>query len=135
MITLGQLHNYIDRAYLHGGRDVGCCKKIAANLLASDREVYTYGDLLQSANIDSAGYYKIEDIQYAVNVLKADHVGLLHETYRYIDDDVIYDLSLEELQVAMEDGCLDLELRGYPDRDFKSKVYVMFSADRAAVSL
>lgn len=143
MMTIGQLNRYIDRAYILGGGDVGCCKKIVAELLESDRQFYTYGDLLNSANSSSGTVYEvddvdtvyeIDDVQCAINVLKSERVQLLHEVYRYIDDDVIYDLSLEELQVAMADGILDLELRGYPDRNFKSKVYVIFSADRTVVS-
>jgi hypothetical protein len=34
----------------------------------------------------------------------------------------------------MQDGVLELELRGYPDRDFKSKVFLIFSTDRMVVS-
>jgi hypothetical protein len=134
MMTTGQLNRYIDRTYILGGGDVGCCKKIVITLLNEDRQFYTYGDFLNSANAGSDKRYDIHDIQQAIDVLKGGHVQLLHEVYRYIDDDVIYDLSLEELQIASVDGVLDLELRGYPDRDFKSKVYVIFSADRTVVS-
>lgn len=133
MMTIGQLNCYIDRTYTLGGGEVGCCKKIVAALLADNRQVYTYGDLLSSANAGAGSDYDIGEVQRAINVLKSDNVQLLRELYRYIDDHVIYDLSLEELQVAMLDGMLDLELRGYPDRDFKSKVYVIFSADRTVV--
>lgn len=136
MMTLQQLHRYIDQCYLFGGGgDVRCCKNIASAVLNGSRVVYTYGDLLNSAGSDSEARFEIADVQCAINVLKGSQIRLLREVYRYIDDDdVIYDLSTEELQVAMRDGVLDLELRGYPDRDFKSKVYVIFSADRTVVS-
>lgn len=133
-MTIGQLNRYIDRTYMMGGGDVGCCKNIAAAILSDSRQIYTYGDLLNSANSGEDSGYDIGDVQCAINVLKSDHVQLLRELYRYIDNDVIYDLSLEDLQVAMLDGALDLELRGYPDRDFKSKVYVIFSVNRTVVS-
>ncbi|WP_426108325.1 hypothetical protein [Pseudomonas sp. TWR1-1-4] len=134
MMTLLQLHHYIEQCYLFGDdRDVHCCKNIASAVLHDSRVFYTYGDLLVSAGANSGVAYEISDVQYAINVLKGSQVRLLREVYRYIDEDVIYDLSTEELQVAMQDGALNLELRGYPDRDFKSKVYVIFSADRTVV--
>jgi hypothetical protein len=135
MMTLQQLHRYIDNCYLFGGGgDVRCCKNIVSAVLGDTRVFYTYGDLLNSAGSDPEARFEISDVQSAINVLKGSQIRLFREVYRYIDEDVIYDLSTEELQVAMRDGFLDLELRGYPDRDFKSKVYVIFSADRTVVS-
>lgn len=135
MMTLQQLHHYIDSCYLFGGDgDVRCCKNIVSAVLDDTRVFYTYGDLVNSAGFDPEASFEISDVQCAINVLKGSQIRLLREVYRYIDEGVIYDLSTEELQVAMQDGFLDLELRGYPDRDFKSKVYVIFSADRTVVS-
>lgn len=134
-MTLQQLFLYIDRCYLFGGAgNVQCCKSIASAILKDTRRFYTYGDLLNVVAADVGSRCEISDVQSAINVLKGAQVRLLREVYRYIDEDVIYDLSTEELQVAMRDGFLDLELRGYPDREFKSKVYVIFSADRTVVS-
>jgi hypothetical protein len=135
MITLQQLHYHIDQSYLvGGGSDAQCCKQIVSVILNDDRKFYTYGELLEGANAGSVKGFNISDVQFALNVLKGSSIKLLRETYRYIDDDLIYDLSVEELQLAMQDGVLELELRGYPDRDFKSKVFLIFSTDRMVVS-
>lgn len=135
MTTLQQLHHIIDQIYLTGeDGDARCCKKLALSILHEQRAFYSYGDLLNIANFGTAECFNINDVQLAINVLKGTSIKLLREVYRYIDDDVIYDLSADELQTALKDGILDLELRGYPDRDFKSKVYVIFSADRSVVS-
>lgn len=134
MMTHQQLHHHIESSYPIGGGDVRCCKKIADAILRDTRPLYTYGNLLDEANSGSDVGFSIGEVQFAINVLKGSRVRLLCEVYRYIDDDVIYDVSLEDLQAARQDGFLHVELRGYPDRNYKSKVYVMFAPDRAVIS-
>lgn len=107
------------------------CKEIVEHILSSVEynPVFSYSDFLSVAG----GKCSLEQVQLCVNYLKSPSIKLIEQQYRYIDEDVIYDVSIEDLQSAFLNGALNLEDRGYPDQDYESKVYVVFVADKAVV--
>lgn len=108
-----------------------CCKEIVELILSSseNKPVFSYSDFLNVVDEECS----IEHVQLCLNFLKSSSIRLIEQQYRYIDEDVIYDVSVEDLQAAFMDGSLNIEERGYPDRDFQSKVYLVFVANKAVI--
>lgn len=108
-----------------------CCKEIVEFILSSQERtpVFSYSDFMGVVKNECS----IEQIQLCLNFLKSTQIKLLEQQYRYIDDDVVYSVTSEDLQAAFMNGALSLEDRGYPDRDYQSKVYVVFVADKAVI--
>jgi hypothetical protein len=108
-----------------------CCKEIVELILSSSerKPVFSYSDFMSVVD----GECSIEQVQLCLNFLKSASVKLIEQQYRYVDEDVIYDVSVEDLQAAFMNGSLSIEDRGYPDRDYQSKVYIVFVADKAVI--
>jgi hypothetical protein len=106
--------------------DVFFCEKILDVLQQKNKKFYYYSDFLGLVSnmglIDPS-----QNVQRCLNILKSKRVGVLKQEYRYVDDDdVIYSVEAEDLQVANENGYLFLEWRNFPDPDYLSKVYIVF---------
>jgi len=102
-----------------------CCYQIANFVLQQKKPYFTYHDFLSATGKaeDDAGF---ADVQRCIEILKSRQIKLIGQAYKYFDDNVVYDVSLEDLQLASINGALSLELRGYADPHYKSKVYVVF---------
>lgn len=130
MISKTLLFQKIESEVAHLNIDY-CCKEIVEFILSSQekRPVFSYSDFINVLG----GECSIEQVQLCLNFLKSTPINLVEQCYRYVDEDLIYEVSVEELQAAFMNGSLDIEDRGYPDRDYQSKVYIVFVADKAVV--
>lgn len=130
MITKTLLFKKIESEVSHLRIDY-CCKKIVELILSSaeQKPVYSYADFMRVVD----GACSIEQVQLCLNYLKSPSVKLVEQQYRYLDDDVIYNVSAEDLQAAFMNGALNVEDRGYPDPQYQSKVYIVFMANKAVV--
>lgn len=103
-----------------------CCKKIASLLFSSDKRLYYYVDFLEACGLSADTPQDLHKIQFCINFLKSNSIALIKQEYRYICEDVVYEVSVEDLQAAYEDGALSLDFLNHSDRDWQSKVYVVF---------
>lgn len=124
MMNKQQVLDAID--FLGRPEDVACCEKILTLLLQCNKRIYYYNDFLEvvsSLELQDP----IQNVQRCLNLLKSKRAGWLRQEYRYLNDDgVVYDVGLEDLQAAHEDGALNLEWRNSPDYEYSSKVYIVF---------
>lgn len=113
--------------------DVACCGLLLDYIEAKSKKIYYYSDFVEAV---SALHLRdaIQNVQRCLNVLKSKRLSVIKQEYRYLDDDgVIYEVGVEDLQAAYEDGALNLEWRNQPDSDFASKIYIVFVAGAGAV--
>lgn len=132
MININQLYEKIQVETTPLGLD-GFCYKLVELVMKStvSHPAYSYAAL-----IDALDDCAIEDLQRALNYLKASPINLFKQQYQYLDTDgVPHDISREDLQAAMVDNALSHPEHGYLDPDFKDRVYVLYVADKTVIQL
>lgn len=125
MITQEQLLNELASAGFEQPL-VDYCQKIAAYVISSNKRIFYYADFLHACNISNNKPKDLHNIQLCANFLRSKRISLLRQEYRYEYDDVLYEVEIEDLQAAHENGALFLDSLGFSDSNWKPKVYVVF---------
>ena len=108
--------------------DVSCCARLLDYIEAGTKRIYYYSDFVDAVSQLHLSE-PMQNVQRSLNLFKSKRFALLRQEYRYLDDDgVVYDVEVEDLQAAYEDGSLYLDWRNVADPDFASKVYIVFIA-------
>jgi hypothetical protein len=130
MINIHQLYEKIQVEAAPLGLDVFCYRLVELVMgSAVSNPAYTY-----SALMEAVGGCAIEDLQRALNYLKASPICLFAQQYQYVDvDGVPHDITREDLQAAMLDDALSHPEHGYLDPDFKDRVYILYVADKTVI--
>lgn len=132
MINIDRLYEKIQIETTPLGLD-GFCYKLVELVMNSavNHPAFTYAALS-----DAVGGCSLEDLQRALNYLKASPINLFAQQYQYVDTDgVPHDISREDLQAAMLDDALCHPEHGYLDVGFKDRVYVLYVADKTVIQL
>lgn len=131
MISLARLQELIETEV----RPLGiadCCLGLVELVLNSveSKPVFTHTHLLQALKKN----YSFEEIQKAVNYLKSPPIQLFTQQFQYIDDEeVIHDITIEDLRAAILDNALPHPDNGHLDSAFREKVYIVFVGNKAAI--